>query len=112
MAASATPNASAVIRSARLCPASRGRHTRSRTSAANAVRSSTVPLAPTSSNSVFATAAPACVDATPATTSSGAGTRPVSADAVDLPEVLALDEEQPGARVERRGRLLAGHGDL
>src|SRR6187455_3208718 len=69
MAASATPNRAA----SRSGPAAlRGRpglQIATRIAAANAVRSSTVPLGPSSSNRVVATAAPICTDATEPSTS-------------------------------------------
>src|SRR3954465_2065364 len=115
MAAGAPPNATAVATSRRSWRASRGRHSATSTSAAKPVRMSTVPVGPRSSKSDLATAAPACVDATPATTSSGAGgvrQRRRSADAVDLPEALALDQEQLRAVVERGRGLFAVPHDV
>src|SRR4051812_28665769 len=90
----------------RSTPATRGRQISASTSAAKAVRSSTTPPGPRSSNSDLAIAPPTCTEATPATTSSGAGTAR-SADTVDLPEGRALDEEDLGAVVERGGGLVA-----
>src|SRR6266511_2680556 len=46
----------------------RGRHSASRITAANAMRSRTVPAGPSSSNSVVAIAAPSCTEATAPTT--------------------------------------------
>ena len=56
-------------------PLSRGRQSSTRTSAAKASRRSTVPPGPSSSNSVFANAAPNWTDAAPAITSASGGTR-------------------------------------
>src|SRR3954462_1241829 len=101
-------------RSRRACPASRGRQISARSTAASATRRNAVAAGPSSSNSVFAIAAPVWVDAMPTTTNAGAGTRRTAwsrrvgellagwddRDDAAAPALLELD--RPGAYREDR----------
>src|SRR5918997_3494301 len=82
MHASTTPNASTSRQSPAVRPRRRGRQTSSRTNAAKAWRSRTVPAGPTSSKRVFPMAAPSWTDATPANTKSAGGIRSARSMAV------------------------------
>src|SRR6266542_2641393 len=62
------PNRIASRSDAQARQGTRGRHSASRITAANAMRSNTVPAGPSSSNSVVAIAAPSCTEATAPTT--------------------------------------------
>ena len=64
MPASASPNSTASRSAPPATPRTFGRQIATRITAAKAVRSSTVPDGPSSSNSVVATAAPTCTDST------------------------------------------------
>src|ERR671911_2231744 len=94
MVARTTPKTATRRQSAAERPRIRGRQARTRTGAANAWRSSTVPAGPTSSKRVFPKAAPSWTDATPANTRSAGGIRSARTMAVHRTEARERTHEE------------------
>src|SRR3954462_14372983 len=80
----ASPKAPASARSWREWPVIRGRQMAASRTAASATRRKAVAAGPSSSNSVFAIAAPVCVEAIPTTTNAGAGIRRTAVRRVEV----------------------------